>query len=253
MVTIKTPEQIEKMRVAGRVLSEAIHMLKEMAQVGVNCLDLDKAFIEFIESKNCKSNFKDYGNPPFPKHICISINDQLVHGIPQNRIIQDGDIVSIDTGCSYEGWHADSAFTKICGNTKDKKYDILLEVVEESLEIAINLVKPGVRIGTIGAAIQQHAESHGFGVPRDYTGHGIGAEMHEEPYIPNYGKPDTGMRLQAGMVIAIEPMVQIGTHKTKLDKDKWTVLSADNSMAAHFEHTILVTETGSEVLTRYKG
>ncbi|WP_026389224.1 type I methionyl aminopeptidase [[Acholeplasma] multilocale] len=250
MVTIKSPEQIEKMRVAGRVLSEAVQMLKDMCQVGVNCLDLDKAFEEFITSKGCTSNFKGYGG--FPKTICISINDQLVHGIPANRVIEDGDIVSIDTGCVFEGWHADSAFTKICGVQKDEKHGILLEVTEKSLELAIEQIKPGVRLGTIGATIQQFVESFGFSVPRDYTGHGIGTAMHEDPFIPNYGTPDTGMRLQAGMTIAIEPMVQMGTHKTKTAADKWTVYSADHSMAAHFEHTILVTDSGSEVLTRYK-
>ncbi|WP_027062995.1 type I methionyl aminopeptidase [Mesoplasma seiffertii] len=250
MVTIKSLEEINKMRVAGKVLSRAVKMLKDMCQVGVNCLDLDRAFEEFILANGCTSNFKGYGG--FPKTICVSINDQLVHGIPQDRILADGDIVSIDTGCVYQGYHADSAFTKIVGTPKDEKHAILIEVTEKSLELAIEQVKPGTRIGTIGATIQKYVESFGFGVPRDYTGHGIGTEMHEEPYVPNYGTPDTGMRLQSGMVIAIEPMVQMGTFKTKVASDKWTVYSADHSMAAHFEHTILVTDSGSEVLTRYK-
>ncbi|ASZ08905.1 type I methionyl aminopeptidase [Mesoplasma chauliocola] len=249
-VTIKTLQEIEKMRIAGQVLAEAIQMLKSMIKPGVNCLELDKAFEEFITNKGCESNFKGYHG--YPKTICISINEQLVHGIPQDRILQDGDIVSVDTGCIFEGYHADSAFSVICGIAKDKKHDILLKVTEECLDLAINCLAPGVRLGTIGDIIQTHAESFGFGVPRDYTGHGIGTQMHEDPFIPNYGRKDTGMRLQAGMVICIEPMIQMGTYKTKLAADNWTVLSADKSMTAHFEHTILITDSGYEVLTKSK-
>ncbi|AGY41217.1 Methionine aminopeptidase [Mesoplasma florum W37] len=249
-VTIKSPQEIEKMRVAGQVLAQAIDMLKSMIKVGVNCLDLDKEFEKFITEKGCKSNFKNYHG--YPKTICVSINEQLVHGIPQDRILEEGDIVSVDTGCVFEGYHADSAFSMIVGIAKDTKHDILLKVTEECLDLAIEALAPGVRIGTIGSIIQNHAESFGFGVPRDYTGHGIGTEMHEDPFIPNYGKKDTGMRLQAGMVICIEPMIQMGTFKTKLAADNWTVLSADKSMTAHFEHTILITDSGYEVLTKSK-
>lgn len=185
-VTIKSPQEIEKMRVAGQVLAEAIDMLKSMIKVGVNCLDLDKEFEKFITEKGCKSNFKNYHG--YPKTICISINEQLVHGIPQDRILEEGDLVSVDTGCVFEGYHADSAFSMIVGIAKDTKHDILLKVTEECLDLAIEALAPGVRIGTIGSIIQNHAESFGFGVPRDYTGHGIGTEMHEDPFIPNYGK-----------------------------------------------------------------
>ncbi|PPE04942.1 methionine aminopeptidase [Entomoplasma ellychniae] len=249
-VSIKSNAEIQKMRIASSVLSDAISMLKKMIVPGVNCLDLDEEFYKFIKAKGCQSNFKNYHG--FPKTICISINEQLVHGIPEDRILQDGDIVSVDTGCIFQGYHADSAFTMICGIAKNEKHDILIKVTEECLELAIKEVKPGTRIGTIGYIIQSHAEKHGFGVPRDYTGHGIGTQMHEDPYIPNYGIYDTGMRLKAGMVICIEPMIQIGTYKTKLASDNWTVLSADKSMAAHFEHTILVTDSGYEVLTKSK-
>lgn len=250
-VTIKNQEEIKKMRIAGDVLSQAIDMLKSMIKPGVNCLELDKSFENFITSKNCSSNFKNYHG--FPKTICVSINEELVHGIPNKRFLESGDIVSIDTGCVFEGYHADSAFTMICGIAKNENHDILLKVTEECLDLAIKEVRPGTRIGTIGNIIQTHAEKHGFGVPRDYTGHGIGTQMHEDPYIPNYGINDTGMRLKAGMVICIEPMVQMGTYKTKLASDNWTVLSADKSMAAHYEHTILVTDSGYEVLTKSKG
>lgn len=217
MVTIKNEQEIEKMRIAGHILADAIKMLKEKTQVGVNVLDLDYAFSEFIKSKGASSNFLGYHG--FPKTICVSINDQLVHGIPRDYIIQDGDIVSIDCGCIYDGYHADAAFTKICGTPKHEKDDILIKATENSLELVIALLKPGVRIGDIGATIQTYIEEQGFSVPRDYTGHGIGVEMHEDPFVPNYGTPGTGMRLQKGMVIAVEPMVQAGTHLTDLASD----------------------------------
>lgn len=247
MAMIKNASEIEKMRKAGAILAEAIEMLKEETKVGANCLDLDQKFHNFIQKKGAKSNFLNYHG--YPKTICISINEQLVHGIPQNRIIQEGDIVSIDCGCVIDGYHADAAFTKICGFAKDPKHDILVSATEEALSKAIAIIRPGIRIGDIGAEIQSYVEGLGFAVPRDYTGHGIGQAMHEDPYIPNYGTKGTGMRLQSGMVIAIEPMVQIGTHKTKVSPDHWTVSSADKSMAAHFEHTLVVTADGAEVLT----
>ncbi|UZK64513.1 type I methionyl aminopeptidase [Mycoplasma mycoides subsp. capri] len=248
MITIKNQEQIQKMKIAGQVLAKGLNLLKSMIKPGVNCLDLDKAFEEFIKQNGCESNFKNYQG--FPKTICISINDQLIHGIPKNRILQNGDIVSIDAGCMYQKWHADSAFTMVCGIANDKKNDILIRVTEKALDLAIAELKPGIRVGTIGSIIQNYVELHNFSVPRDYTGHGIGLALHEDPYIPNYGIPNTGVRLQENMVICIEPMVQMGTYKTKLADDNWTVYSADHSMTAHFEHTILITKDGCEVLTK---
>ncbi|QGS52352.1 type I methionyl aminopeptidase [Spiroplasma tabanidicola] len=249
-ITIKNQDQINKMRVAGKVLSEALYNLKKMIKPGVNCLDLDKYFIEFITKKGCQSNFKNYFG--YPAHICISINEQLIHGIPNNRLIQDGDIVSIDAGCIYQDYHSDSAFTVICGQAKDELHSKLVEVTERSLYLAIEQVRAGVRIGTISSTVQQFVEEYGFQLPKDYTGHGIGLEMHEDPFIPNTGIKETGMRLIEGMAICIEPMVQIGTDKTVVGKDDWTVSSKDNSMAAHFEHTILVTNGDPEILTLYK-
>ncbi|AHI53287.1 type I methionyl aminopeptidase [Spiroplasma culicicola] len=249
-ITIKNSQQIEKMRIAGQVLGEAIYNLKQMIKPGINCLDLDKFFIDFITKHNCTSNFKGYYG--YPAHICISINEQLIHGIPQDRILQKGDIVSIDTGCVYEGYHADSAFSVICGESIDKNYDKLLEVTEQSLYLAIEQVRAGVRIGTISSTVQNFVEEHGFQLPTDYSGHGIGLEMHEDPFVPNVGIKDTGMRLIPGMTICIEPMVQIGTNKTVVGDDDWTVSSADGSMTAHFEHTILVTEGEPEILTLFK-
>lgn len=217
MITVKNQEAINKMRQAGAILSQGLKMLDQATQVGVNCLDLEHKFATFLKAHGVQSNFLGYQG--FPATICISINDQLVHGIPRNRVIQDGDIVSIDAGCILDGYHADAAFTKICGFPKDKKDVILVEATEQALNEAIKIIKPGVRLGDIGAAIQTYIEKFGFYLPRDYTGHGIGLAMHEEPYIPNYGTKGTGIRLQSGMTIAIEPMVQIGTVETKVGAD----------------------------------
>ncbi|AKX34592.1 methionine aminopeptidase [Spiroplasma litorale] len=249
-ITIKNVEQIGKMRFAGKVLSEALNMLKNMIKPGVNCLELDKAFIDFISSKGCKSNFKGYYG--YPAHICVSINEQLIHGIPKDRVIEEGDIVSIDAGCIYEGYNSDSAFTVICGATTNQLHKKLVELTETSLYLAIEQVRAGVRIGTISATVQNFIEENGFHLPTSYSGHGIGLEMHEDPFIPNVGIANTGMRLVPGMTICIEPMVQVSTDETVVDDDKWTVLSKDGSMTAHFEHTILVTEGDPEVLTLFK-
>lgn len=250
-ITIKTQEQIKKMRIAGNVLANAINMLKKMIKPGVNCLDLDRAFIDFITKNKCSSNFNGYYG--YPKNICVSINEQLIHGIPQDRILKNGDIVSVDAGCIYEGMHADSAFTMICGETKDKKYEKLIEDTEKSLYMAIEQVRAGNRIGTISSTVQNYIEGNGFHLPTDYSGHGIGEQMHEDPFVPNVGIPNTGLKLVPGMAICIEPMVQIGTNRTVVSDDNWTVSSADKSMTAHFEHTILVTDSEPEILTLYKG
>jgi len=249
-ITIKNEEQISEMRYAGKVLGAALYNLKQLIKPGVNCLDLNRYFIEFITKRDCKSNFKGYFG--FPAFICVSINEQLIHGIPKNYSLKNGDIISIDAGCSYKGWHADSAFTMICGNKNNKKYDKLITVTEKSLYLAIEQVRADVRIGTISAAVQTYVEENGFHLPIDYSGHGIGSQMHEDPYVPNVGKKDTGIKLVPGMAICIEPMVQISTNKTVVADDNWTVSSADGSMTAHFEHTILVTDGNPEILTLHK-
>ncbi|AHI54138.1 methionine aminopeptidase [Spiroplasma sabaudiense Ar-1343] len=250
MVSIKSKEEIKKMKIAGEVLGQALQFLKKMIQPGINCQKLDEEFLKFITERNCQSNF--YGYYDYPAHICISINEQLIHGIPQNRVLRNGDLVSIDTGCIYEGYHADAAITVICGDYVNPLHKKLVEDTQKSLQLAIEQVRAGVRIGTISATVQKFIEENGFQLPTDFAGHGIGTSMHEDPLIPNTGIPNTGMRLQAGMTICIEPMVQISTSKTITASDGWTVSSADNSMAAHFEHTILVTEEGCEILTLLK-
>jgi methionyl aminopeptidase len=246
-ITIKNEEQIAKMRIAGQVLAKGLKKLKSMIKPGTNVLDLDRAFAEHIAANDCESNFKGYGG--FPATICVSINEQLIHGIPVDRVIKEGDLVSVDAGCIYQGWHVDSAFTVICGSPLDEKYDILVNATEKSLYLAIEQIRAGVRVGTLSSAVQNYIEDLGFHLPVEFSGHGIGRAMHEDPFIPNVGIPNTGTRLQKGMTICIEPMVQIGTRKIVIADDDWTVSSADGSMTAHFEHTILVTEDGYEILT----
>ncbi|WP_339022649.1 type I methionyl aminopeptidase [Spiroplasma endosymbiont of Crioceris asparagi] len=249
-ITIKNEDEIELMKVAGKVLGEALYHLKEMIKPGINCLELDSFFKTFIEKNNCQSNFKNYYG--YPAYTCISVNEQLIHAIPRNYLLRSGDIVSIDAGCIYKGYNADAAFTKICGDSKDPEHTKLVEVTEKSLYLAIEKISDGVRIGTLSSTIQKYVQGEGFYLPVEFSGHGIGKQMHEDPLVPNTGSDNTGMRLKEGMTICIEPMVQIGTAKIKILDDKWTVVSKDSSMAAHFEHTILVTKKGYEILTTIK-
>ncbi|WP_342268760.1 type I methionyl aminopeptidase [Spiroplasma endosymbiont of Aspidapion aeneum] len=249
-ITIKNNKQIDDMRIGGKLLGRALTLLKESIKPGFNCLDLDKIFANFLKENNCDSNFKNYMG--YPKYICVSINEQLIHGIPQDREIENGDIISIDAGLIYNDMHLDAAFTTICGKPKNEKDIELVKITKESLFLAIEQIKAGVRIGTLSSTVQKIIEEKGFHLPTAYCGHGIGYEMHEDPQIPNVGKEKTGIRLVKGMTICIEPMVQIGTPKTIVEKDQWTVRSADNSMAAHYEHTILVTEYGYEILTAWE-
>ncbi|WP_338983322.1 type I methionyl aminopeptidase [Spiroplasma endosymbiont of Othius punctulatus] len=249
-ITLKNQDESALMRYAGKVLGAALFHLKEMIKPGVNCLELDKFFKEFINKYECKSNFKGYLG--FPAYTCISINEQLIHTIPSNYSIKNGDIVSIDAGCSYKGYHADAAFSVICGDSKDPEHQRLLKTTEESLNLAIKQVVPGTRVGNISSTIENFVVGEGYYLPTEFSGHGIGKSMHEDPMIPNQGIPNSGVRLREGMAICIEPMVQIGTSKVKMLKDGWTIVSENGKATAHFEHTILVTKTGHEVLTTIK-
>ncbi|WP_424526855.1 type I methionyl aminopeptidase [Spiroplasma endosymbiont of Glossina fuscipes fuscipes] len=247
MITIKTEQEIEYMRQAGAVLRQIHQELRAMIKPGVTGMMLNQRAEEIIAAHNCQPNFKGlYG---FPAAICVSLNTVLVHGIPNNVPFQAGDLVSIDAGCAYKGYNSDGAFTVIVGNEANPKHVKLLTVTETALTKAIAILKPDVRIGDIGAVIQTYVEGEGFYLPTEFTGHGIGRALHEEPMIPNVGVVGTGMRLQAGMTICIEPMVQIGTKAIKMLSDGWTPVSALGLGSAHFEHTILITKTGSEILT----
>ncbi len=247
MVVIKSNSEIEKMRRAGAITAGALKAAEEAIRPGMTTLELDGVIRRFITSHGARPSFLGYGG--FPASACISVNDEVIHGIPSGRKILDGDIVSVDVGAYIDGYHGDSAKTFAVGNV-DKKVLDLMKSTEESLYLAIDMVRPGTRLGDIGAAIARHNEQNGYSVVRQYVGHGVGKDLHEEPEVPNYGKEGHGLRLQAGMVIAIEPMINMGTAAIKVMPDKWTVKTRDGSPSAHFEHTVAVTAEGAVILTR---
>ena len=237
------------MREAGRINATVHATVRELLKPGVSTYELNAAAEEVLKKHGCFSPFKGYGHPPFPSSITVSINQELVHGIPsRNRKLKAGDIVSIDCGTVFEGWVADSAFTAGVGTISPKAQE-LLDVTEGALNAGIDKMRIGNRTGDVSAAIQNYVESRGFHVTREYTGHGVGKQMHEGPQVPNYGKPGSGLPLKAGMTIAIEPMVLVGTPETRVLPDQWTVVSADGSLTAHFEHSVAVTEGEPLLLT----
>ncbi len=248
-VNIKTPADLKVMREAGRINATVLAKVKELLQPGVTTADLNAAAEEVLKSHGCVSPFKGYGRPPFPASITVSINDEMVHGIPHpKRRLKEGDIVSIDCGTIFDGFVADSAFTAGVGEISPEATK-LLEITESALYAGIEKMRKGRRTGDVSAAIQNHVESRGLHVTREYTGHGVGKSMHEGPQVPNIGMAGSGMLLRPGMTIALEPMVLVGTHETRVLPDQWTVVSADGSLTAHFEHTIAVTEGEPLILT----
>lgn len=247
-IHLKTPEALVLMREAGRVNALALAAVRELLQPGVATADLNAAAEEVLRNHGAYSPFKNYGQPPFPASICVSINEQLVHGIPGKRKLQEGDIVSVDCGTVLEGYVGDAAFTAPVGEVSSTARK-LIEVTEGALKVGIAMMRAGNKTGDISAAIQQYAEGNGFHVVREYTGHGVGRSMHEGPQVPNYGLPGTGVPLRPGMTIALEPMVLVGTYKTRVLSDQWTVVSADGSLTAHQEHSVAVTEGDPLVLT----
>ena len=248
-INIKNPAEIAIMREAGRINATILATVRELLKPGVSTADLDAAAEEVLKKYGAVSPFKGYGYPPFPNSTTISINEELVHGIPSHkRKLKEGDIVSVDCGTFFEGYVADSAFSGGVGELAPKARK-LLEVTEQSLYVGIAKMRSGNHTGDISDAIQKFVESHGFHVTREYTGHGVGRQMHEGPQVPNYGTAGTGPLLRPGMVIALEPMVLVGTQKTKVLKDKWTVVSADGSLTAHYEHSVAVTEGDPLILT----
>jgi methionyl aminopeptidase len=247
-VMIKSSAEILLMREAGRINARALAAVKELLQPGVTTADLNAAAEETLRKNGAYSPFKNYGQPPFPASITISINEQLVHGIPGKRRLKEGEIVSVDCGAVVEGYVGDAAFTAGVGEISASA-KALLETTEKALYVGIDQMRKGRYTGDISAAIQKFVEGKGFQVTREYTGHGVGRQMHEGPQVPNYGKPGTGILLQPGMTIALEPMVLVGTHRTRVLSDQWTVVSADGSLTAHFEHSIAVTEGEPLILT----
>jgi len=246
MVLRKSPEQIAVMRRAGRVVAEMHEACMLAAKPGATTADLDAAAREVLDRRGARSNFLGYHG--FPAVACISPNEVIVHGIPGDRVIDDGDIVSIDCGAIIDGWHGDAAITIPVGEIDDESRR-LIDCTKAALDAAIAVVAPGARLGDIGAAVEGVARAGGYSVVREYVGHGIGTAMHEEPEIPNYGHAGRGLRLRAGMVIAIEPMLNVGRRTTRVLPDGWTVVTADGSRSAHFEHSVAVTENGPEILT----
>ncbi|ALS26195.1 type I methionyl aminopeptidase [Paenibacillus cisolokensis] len=249
MIICKSEAELRYMREAGRIVAETHRLMAQAIRPGITTLELDHIAETYIRSQGAVPSFKGYNQ--FPGSICTSVNNELVHGIPGSRKLNEGDIISIDIGAQYEGYHGDSAWTYGVGQISAEAQR-LLDVTEQSLYAGLALVKPDVRLFTISHAIQKVVEEAGMSVVREYVGHGIGAELHEEPQIPNYGIPDRGPRLKPGMVLAIEPMVNLGERYVRTLEDNWTVVTVDGSLCAHFEHTVAVTEDGCEILTRIR-
>lgn len=247
MISVKNKDQIALMKQAGRITGEALALAGESIKPGMTTKQLDTIIRHHIEKCGAKPSFLGYGG--FPGSACISINDEVIHGIPSSRVIEDGDIVKVDVGAYYKGFHGDSANTFAVGNVSDEAKK-LIEVTKESFWHGIAEAKPGNRVGDISYAIQTYVEGNGFSVVRKYIGHGVGADLHESPDVPNFGTKGRGPRLCAGMTIAVEPMVNIGTHEVKEKSDKWTVVTADGKLSAHYEHSIAITDDGVIVLTK---
>jgi methionyl aminopeptidase len=247
MIIGKSKKELEKMRAAGQLVGQVLQQLRTMAQPGLTTLEIDRAAEKMIRDAGALPTFKGYHG--FPYSICASVNEQVVHGFPSDYVLNDGDIFSIDCGVTLDGFVGDTATTVPIGTVGDEVLK-LIRVTDECLELAIEQCRAGNHLGDIGFAVQQHAESNGYSVVRDYVGHGIGRRMHEDPQIPNYGKPGQGPKIRAGYVFAVEPMINLGTHYTKVLADGWTVVTLDSKPSAHSEHTIAITEDGPEVLTR---
>jgi len=254
-IPIKTRHELDKIRLASRHVAEILLEIREMVRPGVTTKELDAAAEKMIIERGVVSSFKGYGPhglPGYPAVLCVSVNEEIVHGIPGSRTIEEGDIVSLDFGVSWQGYHGDSAVSVAVGEVGPEKQR-LLTVTQESLWRAIETMLPGQRLSDIGHAVQSHVEPQGFSVVRDFAGHGIGREMHEAPWIPNYGARGRGPRLVPGMVFAIEPMVNLGGPDVEILDDEWTAVTADRSVSTHFEHTVLITQEEPEVLTRIEG
>ncbi len=247
MIICKTQDELARMREAGRIVAETHRVLSDAIRPGITTLELDQIAEGYIRSRGGIPSFKGYNS--FPASICASVNEELVHGIPSKRQLLDGDIISIDIGVQYQGYHGDSAWTYPVG-TITPEAQRLLDVTEQSLYDGLAKAAPDVRLYTISHAIQTCAERDGFSIIQEYVGHGIGANLHEEPQIPNYGLPDRGPRLKPGMVLAIEPMIAAGKRYVKTLADNWTVVTNDKSLCAHFEHTIAITADGYEIFTK---
>ncbi|HVF22930.1 MAG TPA: type I methionyl aminopeptidase, partial [Pyrinomonadaceae bacterium] len=249
MIIGKSKRELDKMRASGRLVGQVLAHLRTLVEPGITTMDVDRAAEKMIRDAGALPTFKGYNG--FPYSICASVNEQIVHGFPSNYKLKDGDIFSIDVGVTLEGFVGDTATTVPVGRVSEDRLK-LIRVTEECLERAIEQCRPGKHLGDIGWAVQEYAEANGYSVVRDYVGHGIGRRMHEDPQIPNYGRPGLGPKIKSGYVFAVEPMVNLGTHHTKVLSDGWTVITVDGQPSAHVEHTIAITDEGPEVLTLVK-
>lgn len=249
-IRIKSPQEIEKMRIAGKAVATALKEAKKVVVEGATARDVEDIVLRIYREFKVRPGFKGYGGYPYA--TCVSVNEEVIHGFPKKgKVFKKGDIVSIDTGAIYQGYYGDAAVTYAVGEVDDLSKK-LMEVTYKALKKALELVREGVRIGDIGYTIQSYVEENGFSVVREYVGHGIGSNLHEDPQVPNYGKKGTGIFLKSGMTIAIEPMVTAGSHEVRVLKDGWTVVTVDGSRAAHYEHSIVVLKDGVEILTPWE-
>ncbi len=249
MISVKSPGDIKRMRQSGRIAADVLMALEHHVRPGVTTAELDRVAHALITKAGGEPSFLGYGG--FPASICASVNEEVVHGIPSDeRVLKDGDIISVDVGVFYKGFHGDNARTYAVGPVAPDVAE-LMKVTRESLTLGLAQVRAGARLGAMSHAVQSHAEAHGFGVVTQFAGHGIGKKLHEEPHVPNYGRPSDGPELRAGMALAIEPMVNAGTHRVRTLDDAWTVVTADGSPSAHFEHTVIVLSDGVEIMTNW--
>ncbi len=246
MITIKSEREVDLLRKAGNIVYKTHQYIKPFIKEGIATKEIDRLAEKFIRENNATPSFKGYKG--FPTALCISINDEVVHGFPSDRILKNGDIVTLDIGACYKGYHGDSAWTYKVGEVTEEK-QFLMEHTEKSLFIGLEQVKPGNRIGDISHAIETYAKKHNLGVVKELCGHGVGTDIHEDPNVPNYGDLNTGPRLKVGMVIAIEPMLTLGSPEIYLEENDWTVITEDHSPSAHYEHTVVITQDGYEILT----
>lgn len=247
MIVLKTARELVKMREAGRISARALRLAGEAVEPGVTTAEIDRRVRQYIEKEGARPSFLGYGG--FPASACISVNNVVIHGIPSKKIVlKEGDIVSVDVGAELNGFHGDNAWTFPCGKISAQA-QALLDATRESLFEGIKMARPGNRIGDIGSAVQRYVEARNYSVVRDFVGHGVGAKLHEDPSVPNFGTPGRGVRLLPGMTIAIEPMINAGTHKVKVLSDEWTTVTEDGKLSAHFEHSVAITPDGPQILT----
>jgi methionyl aminopeptidase len=246
MIPVKTKSEVEQMRRAGDLVARTLNLVEESARPGMTTRELDRLAEEFIRAQGGEPAFKGYLD--YPSTLCISIDDEVVHGIPGDRCLEEGQIVSVDVGVRLDGWYGDSARTLSLGEVGARARE-LLAATQEALQCGIQQARAGNHLGDISSAVQTFAEQNGYSVVRDLVGHGIGRQMHEEPQVPNFGSPSTGVELKAGMVLAIEPMINVGGPAITFSADKWTVRTADGTLSAHFEHTVAISDNGPDILT----